>query len=203
MNKISYLCNCVNFAATLNQNTIHTMRKSTSTMLARLLSACAYAQHEVSVTTLNLNNISHKYGKVLVNRSVNGEPTTVGGAMQSNAIGTHAPSVLKIDLHKSALSFSAQVGVADTHIKADEKTLDVVPLVDGTKLLFAKGDEKQFVGLAGTRGRIEKGSVRFVLIGGEKEIYNSGIVREGVLQRAAPLRHGADKGRGEGSNWMV
>lgn len=185
MNKISYLCNCVNFAATLNQNTIHTMRKSTSTMLAMLLSACAYAQHEVSVTTLNLNNISHKYGKVLVNRSVNGEPTTVGGAMQSNAIGTHAPSVLKIDLHKSALSFSAQVGVADTHIKADEKTLDVVPLVDGTKLLFAKGDEKQFVGLAGTRGRIEK----------RKRAVCAHRRRKGDIQQRHSARRRATEGR--------
>lgn len=155
-----------------------------------LLSACAYAQHEVSITTLNLNNISQKYGKVLANRSVTGEAASVGGKTCATAIGTHAPSVLKIDLHKSALSFSAQVGVADTHIKADEKTLDVVPLVDGTKLLFAKGDEKQFVGLAGTRGLIEKGSVRFVLIGDGKEIYNSGIVREGDKPRpiSVPLK---------------
>lgn len=152
-----------------------------------LLSACAYAQHEVSVTTLNLNNISQKYGKVLANRSVTGEPATVDGAMQGNAIGTHAPSVLKIDLHEDAATFRAKVAVADTRIKADDKTLAVVPLVDGTKMYFTQGAEKQFVGLAGTRGRIEKGSVRFVLIGDGKKIYDSGIVREGEKPRTVDV----------------
>lgn len=70
------------------------------------------------------------------------------------------------------------MGVADSQVEVSDKSLTILPLVNGTKLYFRKeGDDKQFIGLAGKSGKIENGSVRFVLKGDNKELYNSGIVR--------------------------
>lgn len=152
-------------------------------MLAGILSMEAYSQQKISVTSLDLKNMSQEYGKVQVNRSVTGEEARVGEAVFPTVVGTHANSCLKIDLQQDAITFRAQVTIANTQINTRDPELAVVPLVDGTKLYFRQGEEKQFVGLSSKRGRMEKGSVRFLLKGDGKELYNSGIVREGEAPR--------------------
>ena len=92
-------------------------------------------------------------------------------------IGTHAKSILKIDLHGDATRLRSQIGVADSKVDISDKSLAVLPLVNGTKLYFRKeGNDKQFLGLAGTSGKIDKGSVCFIVKGDGKELYNSGIL---------------------------
>ena len=53
-------------------------------------------------------------------------------------IGTHAKSILKIDLHGDATRLRSQIGVADSKVDISDKSLAVLPLVNGTKLYFRK-----------------------------------------------------------------
>lgn len=135
------------------------------------------AQHSIKLSELNLSNMWQEYGKVQNGKSVTGEQATINGKVYTEVIGTHAKSILKIDLHKDATRLRSQIGVADSRINTSDKNLAVIPLVNGTKLYFRKdGNDKQFLGMAGTNGKIGKGSVCFIVKGDGKELYNSGVL---------------------------
>lgn len=149
-------------------------------LLAGALFAClsGYAQHTVKLSELDLSNMWQEYGTVQEGKSVTGEPAAINGKTYNEAIGTHAKSILKIDLHGDATRLRSQIGIADSKTDISDKSLVVQPLVDGTKLYYRKeGDGKQFLGLAGKKGKIEKGSACFIVKGDGKELYNSGILR--------------------------
>lgn len=138
------------------------------------------AQQKAKVSDLDLTKMKQEYGVVLVGKTVTAEAPRINGMVYKDAIGTHAKSVLKILLDKDALRFSADVGVADCGTNPEDGSLAVSPLVDGTKILWKRnGDEKQFAGLVGKNGKIERGSVCFVVEGDGKELFNSGVVRGG------------------------
>lgn len=142
------------------------------------------AQQTVRLSDLDLSNVWQEYGTVNVGKSVTGELAVIQGKTYNEVVGTHAKSTLKIDLHKDATRFRSQIGISESKINISDKELTIVPLVDGTKLYFQKKEnDKQFVGLAGKNGKIDRGSVRFVVKGDGKEIYNSGIIKGS----AAPL----------------
>lgn len=135
------------------------------------------AQHTIKLSELDLSHIWQEYGKVQDGKSVTGEQAAVNGKIYNEVIGTHAKSILKIDLHGDATRLRSQIGVADSKVDISDKSLAVLPLVNGTKLYFRKeGNDKQFLGLAGTSGKIDKGSVCFIVKGDGKELYNSGIL---------------------------
>ena len=138
------------------------------------------AQQKAKVSDLDLTKMKQEYGVALVGKTVTAEAARINGMVYKDAIGTHAKSVLKILLDKYALRFSADVGVADCGTNPEDGSLAVSPLVDGTKILWKRnGDEKQFAGLVGKDGKIERGSVCFVVKGDGKELFNSGVVRGG------------------------
>lgn len=147
-------------------------------IVAILASFSIQAQQTVKLLDLDLSKTWQEYGMVQARKSVTGEKATIQGKTYTEVIGTHAKSVLKIDLHGDATRFRAEVGIAESKINISDKELAVVPLVDGTKLYFRKNEsDKQFVGLAGKDGKISKGSVRFIIKGDGKEIFNSGIIK--------------------------
>lgn len=144
------------------------------------LGLSVHAQQSIKLSELNLSQAWQEYGKIQVDRSATGEKAVINGQEFDEVIGTHAQSLLKIALHGNALRFRSLIGIADSKTDIADKNLMVVPLVNGTKLYFRKeGEEKQFVGFAGKTGKIENGSVRFILKGDGKEIYNSGIINRG------------------------
>lgn len=148
-------------------------------LLVSVFFAClsGQAQHSIKLSELNLSNMWQEYGKVQNGKSVTGEQATINGKVYTEVIGTHAKSILKIDLHKDATRLRSQIGVADSRINTSDKNLAVIPLVNGTKLYFRKdGNDKQFLGMAGTNGKIGKGSVCFIVKGDGKELYNSGVL---------------------------
>lgn len=151
-------------------------------LLLSALSLCftGQAQQSIKLSELNLSQVWQEYGKVQIGKSVTGEKAVMNGQSFEEVIGTHAQSLLKIDLHGDAVHFRSLIGIADSKVDISDNTLAIVPLVDGTKLYFRKeGEEKQFVGFASKAGRVEPGSVRFILKGDGKEIYNSGILKKG------------------------
>ena len=120
------------------------------------------AQQKAKVSDLDLTKMKQEYGVALVGKTVTAEVPRINGMAYKNVIGAHAKSVLKILLEKDAQRFSADVGVADCGTNPEDGSLAVSPLVDGTKILWKRnGDDKQFAGLVGKDGKIERGSVCF------------------------------------------
>ena len=149
---------------------------SLAIILSSAIIAPAAAQQQVSLTKLQTENIRQDYGKAIVGSSVTGEPASVKSVKYTNVIGTHANSVMKIDLKGDAITLTAKVGVSDSRINLKDKTLTAQTLTDGTKMYFRNGEKRQFVALASSNGRIEKGSVTFIIKGNGKELFNSGIM---------------------------
>ena len=86
---------------------------SLAIILSSAIIAPAAAQQQVSLTRLQTENIRQDYGKALVGSSVTGEPASVKSVKYTNVIGTHANSVMKIDLKGDAITLTAKVGVSD------------------------------------------------------------------------------------------
>lgn len=94
-------------------------------------------------------------------------------------IGVQAKSHIKIDLHKNASRFQAQVRIADSHIDYTDKASRLSLLLTERKCIRYPKNAKTFVGLEGKDGKVHPGSVLFILKGDDKELYNSGIVKLG------------------------
>lgn len=127
------------------------------------------AQEVIKLTDLNLANIWQEYGTPTIEQ-INSNP----------ALKVHAKSVLKIKLDRGATLFEADLSVPQSNKAIDENSLTVLPMVDGTKLLYRQsGDAKELVGVTGKSGKIEDGSVEFIFKGDGKVIYTSGVIRAG------------------------
>ena len=148
--------------------------------------ACSYsfAQKDIHVMNMDLSKSHQDYGGPIKGKSVTHEPACIQGKSYTDAIGVHAKSHIKLDLHKDASRFQALIGIADSHIDYTDKNLSIIPFVDGTKMYFnTEKNAKTFVGLEGTDGKVHAGSVRYILMGDNKGLYNSGIVRLGDAPR--------------------
>ena len=79
-----------------------------------LLSLAAVATAEtVPLTELDLTKMSSGWGQPQVDKSITGKPLSVGGRVFERGVGTHADSVLYIDLDGKVERFCASVGVDD------------------------------------------------------------------------------------------
>ena len=81
------------------------------------------AQHTIKLSELDLSHIWQEYGKVQNGKSVTGEQAAVNGKIYNEVIGTHAKSILKIDLHGDATRLRSQIGVADSKVDISDKSL--------------------------------------------------------------------------------
>jgi alpha-galactosidase len=87
-----------------------------SIVLAVLVSlgADSAAKAEVaSLTDLDLAKMSSGWGQPLADKSVTGKPLSIGGRVFEHGVGTHADSVLYVDLDGKVERFQASVGVDD------------------------------------------------------------------------------------------
>lgn len=157
--------------------------------LLLLCSPSLSARHTLRLAELNPESVHQSYGTAQLGRSVTGRPATVGGEAFTDVIGTHAPSVLRLDLHRTARSFRARVGIADNDIDyAAPSGLSPIALTDGSRLWYATdGDTRQFVGLARPDGTVGPGSVRFVVRGDGCDLYDSGILHAGDAPKSIEL----------------
>ncbi len=120
------------------------------------------AQKTVFMKDLDVSKIWQEYGSAFV---------------QDSVIELHAKSEMKLNLDGKAERFCARMGINTEVVDIDASDVLVQPLVDGTKLLFRKKvDGKQLVGFVGADGKLANGSVRFVLKGDGKTLYDSGVL---------------------------
>lgn len=145
-----------------------------------LLSMPAQAQQTFQASGADLSKADQLYGTMTAGRTVTGDAAVVAGSAFSDVIGTHAPSTLKIDLHRKAIRFRSQVGLAENHTDYTAPNKTSIALVNGTKLWYTvDGDRKHFAGLEGKDGKVSPGSAVFILKGDGKELYQSGVLRAG------------------------
>ncbi|MEI7987244.1 MAG: NPCBM/NEW2 domain-containing protein [Armatimonadota bacterium] len=87
---------------------------------------------EVRLESLNLKSFVQDWGQAQANKSVDAHPIKIGGRTFEYGVGTHAASECTIQLHKSAVSFHAFVGVDD---ETDRKgSVQFLVLVDDKKV---------------------------------------------------------------------
>ena len=137
------------------------------------------AQTYIQVEDLDIAAAQQTYGAPVKNRSVVGEEISVGGEKFNKGIGVHSNSNLKLKLNNSR-NFTAKIGVNDCSIDYTSESVKSIPLTDGKRMFYEVTESsKQFIGVEGENGGVDKGSVIFKLLHNGKEIYNSGIIRQG------------------------
>ena len=67
----------------------------------------------VWLSSINLEKMTAGWGTPQKDKSIQSKPLTIAGQTFDKGAGTHAPSLMYIDLKKSCRSFTAYVGVDD------------------------------------------------------------------------------------------
>ncbi len=138
------------------------------------------AQDKIALSEMDLTQVYQSYGNPMVNRSVAGTPLSVGQKIYQNGVGTLSKSNIKILLNGRAVAFQCSVGINDATTNYKENNISMIPMTDGTMLFYQiKDDKKQFVGIGNGNKEVEKGSVIFSIKGDGKELYRSGIKKQG------------------------
>ena len=138
-----------------------------------------HAQSYVAIGDMEITLPQQSYAAAVKNKSVTGEQLSIAGTKFTKGIGVHAKSSLKIKMYNGSL-FSAKVGVNDSKIDYSLKTIKSIPLTDGKRIFYnITASKKQFVGVEGKNGKVDDGSVIFILLHNGKEVFNSGVMRKG------------------------
>ena len=112
-----------------------------SLLASCLVGAASLNAASVWLDQLDLARTSQGWGTPHMNQSVDGHPLTIAGKKFDRGLGTHAESVLNIDLKGDAQQFSASVGV-DDEIAKPEATVEFSVIGDG-KTLWKSGVMKK------------------------------------------------------------
>lgn len=142
------------------------------------------AQQVLKLSDLDISLAQQTYGAPAKNKSVTGEQLSVAGEAFREGIGVHSHSVIKIKMNNGS-RFTAKVGVNDSEINYEGTTIQTIPLADGKRVYYqVTEDQKQFAGIEGRDGKPDEGTVVFKLLHNGKEIFNSGIMRQGDAPQA-------------------
>jgi len=71
------------------------------------------SKNTVWLSSLNLSKMTSGWGKPEINKAVQGKPMSIAGRKFDRGVGTHANSIMYIDLKGGSRNFSAYVGVDD------------------------------------------------------------------------------------------
>ena len=82
-------------------------------LVALAATSAVRAAETVWLTSLDLSVVRQGYGKPQIDRSMREKPLTIGGQIFTNGVGTHAKSVLWVQLTGGSDRFTASVGVDD------------------------------------------------------------------------------------------
>ena len=72
------------------------------------------AAETVPLSTLDLSKMKQGWGEPKIDQSVTGKPLTIGGKTFEHGVGTHAQSMLYVQLDGGTSRFTAKVGVDDS-----------------------------------------------------------------------------------------
>ncbi len=103
----------------------------------------------VALSSLTPASATTGYGSVMTNKTVSGNPLTLGGVVYASGLGVHAVSNLVYTLAGQYTTFTATVGVDDEENGKGTGSVDFQVVGDG-KVLFDSGVLHNGVGVAGT-----------------------------------------------------
>ncbi len=89
------------------------LRFSLTALFAVLLTSNALAAESVWLSSLDVSKTQQDWGKPQADKSVDGHTLTIAGTKYQHGLGTHAASLLYVDLKGGSARFSAEVGVDD------------------------------------------------------------------------------------------
>jgi len=112
--------------------------------------AAASPDWTVGLQELDLSSMSQGWGTPQIDKSVGGQPLSIGGRQFVHGVGTHAVGEYALDLHGTATRFNAWVGVDDEAQPPGSATFQVVG--DGNKLwdsgVIRRGEPAKEVGVS-------------------------------------------------------
>ena len=137
------------------------------------------AQSFVNLSEMEVSLGQQTYSAPVVNKSASGEELSIAGLKFSNGVGVYTKSSIKIKNH-GGHTFTAKVGVNDSKIDYTSKSIKTIPLTDGKRIFYNVTEtKKQFLGVEGLDGKIDNGSVVFKVLHKGKEVFNSGVMKQG------------------------
>ncbi len=137
------------------------------------------SQQFVNISDLDISLGQQTYSAPVINKSASGEDLSIAGIKFLNGVGVYSKSIIKIRIHDGH-TFTAQVGVNDSKIDYTSESIKSIPLTDGKRIFYYVTEtKKQFLGVEGSNGKIDAGSVVFKVIHKGKEVFNSGIMKQG------------------------
>src|SRR5512140_136493 len=102
-----------------------------------LFASPGFGSEAVWLSELDLSPIVQGWGKPQADKSVTGKPLSIGGKTFAHALGTHADSVVRLQLKGGAQQFSAAVGVDDA--AGNSRASVIFKVVGDGKTLFKTG----------------------------------------------------------------
>lgn len=152
------------------------------------ISLVTTAQQFVNLSDMEVSLGQQTYSAPVINKSASGENLSIAGTKFSNGVGVYSKSIIKIKIYKGH-TFTAKVGVNDSKIDYSSNAIKTIPLTDGKRIFYHVTDtKKQFLGVEGSDGKIDNGSVVFRVIHKGKEVFNSGIMRQGDAPKEVNLK---------------
>ena len=100
--------------------------------------ALAGEPETVWISSLDLSPVMQDWGKAQADKAVTGKPLSIGGKKFERGLGTHADSLVRIDLKRGAEKFSAFVGV-DDGAGSDRASISFRVMGDGKTLWKTNG----------------------------------------------------------------
>lgn len=136
-------------------------------------------QNFTELASMEISYGQQTYGAPVANKSVSGENLSIAGMAYNNGVGVHSNSIIRIKNNDSG-TFTAKVGINDSKTNYNLETIKTIPLTDGKRIFYnVTKTKKQFLGVEGSDGKIDNGSVIFKVLQKGKEVFNSGIMRQG------------------------
>jgi alpha-galactosidase len=106
-------------------------------LAAPLCSAESDEQDTVWLSSLDLSKMTVGWGEPQINKSIVGKPLSIAGQKFDKGVGSHAGSMMYIDLRGGSKQFSAFVGV-DDEVKGKTGSVEFRVYADG-KSLWSSG----------------------------------------------------------------
>ena len=164
------------------------MRTTNALLLAGLLLAGLPSQtpaappRTVEISSIDLSRVAQGWGEAQADKSVTGTPLSIGGKKFAHGVGTHANSLMRIELNRGSARFSGFCGVDDN---ARAKGASIVFKVVGDGKTLFKSSAMQ-LGQAAEKVDIDLTGVKVLLLladsTGERTDYDHADWAEAQLQ---------------------
>jgi len=103
-------------------------------LLILITTSFAETQKIINLSSMDLTKMISGWGKPIANKSIENKPLTMAGKVYNSGVGTHATSVMYIDLKANAQKFTAIAGLDDEINNAPQASIIFQIIGDGKEL---------------------------------------------------------------------